>query len=262
MVSRVRRWAMPLAMLVALAWLAAVLAQWTWQLLPAPPEAERKLAAPPAPVMNKPQPRLADSINAASLWGQPPVTDAEHAQDTRLPLALRGVLAGSGLALISASGQAEKVYRVGDDLPGGARLRAVHEDHVLLERAGVLERLALPKEGLQSAAPAVASVTPTAPSLRNMLTQSPAELAREFRLEPVSEAGQLRGYRIRPLRDPALLERVGMEPDDILLSINGRSLAESADLPSIMNELRDATALDATVLRNGIEMPLHIDLNG
>ncbi len=251
-----------LAMLLALAWLAAVLAQWTWHLLPAPPEAERKLALQPAPDANRPQPRLADAINAAAPWGRPPLADAGAAQDTRLPLTLRGVLAGSGLALISASGQAEKVYRVGDDLPGGARLRAVHEDHVLLERAGVLERLALPKEGLGSSHGRGDSAPPASTtSLRGMLTQSPAELAKSFRLEPVLESGKLRGYRVRALRDPALLARAGMQPEDVLMSVNGRSLAEAADLPGIMNALREASVVDVVVLRNGIEMPVHVDLN-
>lgn len=254
-----------LAMLLALAWLAAVLAQWTWRLLPEPPPVERPLEAQPMPATQKPAPRLADTINTASLWGRPPVEDAGEARDTRLPLTLRGVLSGMGLALISASGQAEKVYKVGDDLPGGARLRAVLEDHVLLERAGVLERLALPKDGLKSpgsAAAASALAEPAGTSLRGLLTKSPADLARQFRLEPVSEGGALRGYRIRALRDPALLQRAGLDPNDVLLSVNGRALAQAAELPALMNELREASSLDVIVLRNGVEMPVHVDLNG
>ena len=72
----------------------------------------------------------------------------------------------------------------------------------------------------------------------------------------------MRGYRIRALRDPALLQRAGLEPDDVVLSVNGRSLTEAPDIAGLMNDLRDATVLDAVVLRNGIETPLRIDLNG
>ncbi|HET20355.1 MAG TPA: hypothetical protein ENO16_07090, partial [Chromatiales bacterium] len=146
------KWSRPLAMVLVLAWLAWALAQWTWQLLPAPSETLQAPSSPPPPASKPALPKLAESINAAALWGRPQVADAGSAQDTRLPLTLRGVLAGQGLALIAASGQPERVYRQGDSLPGGATLRAVHEDHVLLERAGVLERLALPKPQLGSGA--------------------------------------------------------------------------------------------------------------
>lgn len=253
-------------MTAALGWLTWVLAQWTWQLLPAPPVPAPSPSAGPehAPSLAQP-PRLAETINAAAPWGRPQVGDGNSAQDTRLPLVLRGVLAGQGLALIAASGQPERVYRAGDSLPGGAILRAVLADHVLLERAGTLERLALPKETLLSG-PAFASPPKAAPGapgdLRALLRSSPAELAKHFRLEPVFEAGRVRGYRIRALRDPALLRHAGLEPDDIVLSVNGRSLLEATDIAGLMNDLRDAAALDAVVLRHGIETPLRIDLNG
>ncbi|MFZ5514108.1 MAG: type II secretion system protein N [Pseudomonadota bacterium] len=259
------RWSRPLAMTAALGWLAWTLAQWTWQLLPAPPAPAPSQSAGPEHVPSVAQPpRLAETINAAAPWGRPQVSDGGSTQDTRLPLALRGVLAGQGLALIAASGQPERVYRLGDSLPGGAILRSVQADHVLLERAGALERLALPKDALPSGPgrPTPPQATAPASSLRAMLQGSPAELARHFRLEPVVEAGQVRGYRIRALRDPALLQRAGLEPEDIVLSVNGRSLLAAPDIAGLMNDLRDAAALDAVVLRNGIETPLRIDLNG
>ncbi|MEW6728606.1 MAG: type II secretion system protein N [Pseudomonadota bacterium] len=259
------RWSRPLAMTAAVGWLTWTLAQWTWQMLPAPPSPASPSPSPrsePAPSVAQP-PRLAETINAAAPWGRPQVIDGGSAQDTRLPLALRGVLAGQGLALIAASGQPERVYRAGDRLPGGVILRSVLADHVLLERAGTLERLALPKETLPSgSAPASPPKAAATGSLRALLQSSPAELAKHFRLEPVVEAGQIRGYRIRALRDPALLQRAGLEPEDILLSVNGRSLLEAPDIAGLMNNLRDAAALDAVVLRHGIETPLRIDLNG
>lgn len=257
------RWFHPAVLILALAWLGWVLARWTWLIIPAPPvpalppSAHDERPAPP------PLPRLAETINAAAPWGRTQVRDPALAQDTRLPLTLRGVLAGPGLALMAVSGQPEKVFRVGDTLPGGAILRAVLADHVLLERGGVVERLALPKEMLPSgAAPAWPPKAAATESLRALLQSSPAELAKHFRLEPVLEGGRLRGYRLRALRDPALLTRAGLEPGDVLVSLNGRSLLEATDIVGLMNDLRDAIALDLVVLRNGIETPLRINLNG
>lgn len=257
------QWSSRVVTALALAWLAVVLAQWTWRLAPEPPPEP----GPPAPAQTSaspPTPRWAETINATALWGRPAITDGAQAQDTRLPLTLRGVLAGAGLAMISASGQAERVYHVGDDLPGGARLRAVHADHVLLERAGVLERLSLPKRGLPasaSAAPARTAAEPSSASLRAMLRGSPADLAQSFRIEPVMDGGSVRGYRLRALRDPRLLQRLGLQPDDILVRVNGLDLTQATDLPALMQDLREATTLDAVVLRNGDEESLLIDLN-
>ncbi|MEW6766117.1 MAG: type II secretion system protein GspC [Pseudomonadota bacterium] len=256
------QWSPRVTMALALVWLAAVLAQWTWRLVPEPPVDAGPLA-PVQKVVPQPAPRWAETINTAALWGQPAISVSTQAQDTRLPLTLRGVLAGAGLALISASGQAERVYRVGDDLPGGARLRAVHEDHVLLERAGVLERLMLPKRELPSSASTSSggAKSPPAPSLRAMLQGSPVELAKSFRIEPVLRDGDVFGYRLRALRDPQLLQRLGLQPDDILVRVNGLDLTQATDLPALMQDLREATALDAVVLRNGDEESLLIDLN-
>lgn len=259
-----RRWAFRLLHGLALAWLAWVLAQWTWLLWPSPPTIE-----PPTPVTSPlPSPistPRTERIDLASLWGPPSSVSAHRPpQETRLPLILKGVLAGQGLALIAASGQAERVFREGDMLPGGAILRVVQPDHVLLERAGGIERLALPKIGLslgQNAAQPANNAS-SLPHLRTLLQSSPAELAKHFRLEPVLEGGMLRGYRLRTLRDPTLLARVGLEPSDVVLSLNGRSLRETTDLARLMNELREAAALDLVVLRHGVEMPLRIDLNG
>ncbi|MEW6445598.1 MAG: type II secretion system protein N [Pseudomonadota bacterium] len=254
------QWSPRVFMALALVWLASVLAHWTWSLIPSPP------APPVAPLVEQSgaqnAPRRAESINAAALWGRAAPVETARTQDTRLPLALRGVLTGAELALISASGQPERVYRVGAALPGGARLHAVREDHVLIERAGVIERLALPKQGLEPSAPDRSAAAP-ADGLSHLLRGgSMAELSRSFRIEPVVEGGSLLGYRLRALRDPAMLQALGLEPDDILVSVNGRPLAQANDLPGLIKDLREADGLDAVVLRNGVETPLRVDLNG
>ena len=255
--------------LVLLAALMFTLAQWVWLLLPAPKaaisQAQQTLPSASAPLT----PSLLASIATARLWGALPAAAplATATQDTRLPLSLRGIISGQGLALIETSGSGTKVYRVGDTLPGGALLKEVLDDHVLLERGGVIERLALPKQSLSfGASPAAVnndamnSPPPTAAQLGQMLHQSPAELAKELRLTPVMEAGKLRGYRLRALRNPALLQASGLEPDDVLLSVNGVQLTQANDLPKFIKDLRSATALDAIVLRNGREIPLHLNL--
>lgn len=63
-------------------------------------------------------------------------------------LSLRGIFASatpeSGSAIIAATGQKPKLYVVGDHLPNGTVLVAVHEQQVVLEKAGEQSMLSLP----------------------------------------------------------------------------------------------------------------------
>lgn len=68
---------------------------------------------------------------------------------TRLNLTLHGALTGftdqpgGGTAIIEGNNQ-DKLYQVGDTLPGGAILSEVHPNHVILMRNGQLEKLPFP----------------------------------------------------------------------------------------------------------------------
>lgn len=262
-----------LALSVALlAILMGVLAQWTWLLVPTP-KGVGTADARPHPTGHTQQSAISplQSIAVDRLWGTlPPAAPALGVtQETRLPLSLRGTLSGLGLALIETSGNT-KVYRIGENLPGGVLLKDVMNDHVLIERAGIIERLALPKQTLDhpnmrsahnSTVPAPSASADAPANLGKLLQQSPAELSKEFRLSPAMEGGKLRGYRLRALRSPEMLQRAGLEANDILISVNGTSLTQANDLPKFIKDLRTATTLDAVVLRNGSEIPLHLDLN-
>ncbi len=76
---------------------------------------------------------------------------------TQLNLSLHGALGNvkgsvkrdayaKGSAIIQ-SNNTEKVYEVGDRLPGGATLSEVHSTYVVINRDGHLEKLAFPKPG-------------------------------------------------------------------------------------------------------------------
>lgn len=52
-------------------------------------------------------------------------------------------------AYISISGQPSKIYQVGDSLPYGVKVYAISQDAVILENAGHLEKLPLPREQLE-----------------------------------------------------------------------------------------------------------------
>ncbi len=71
---------------------------------------------------------------------------------TNLQLRVTGILKeenDSSKASISTSGQPDKLYQVGDELPDGVKVYAITNHAVILENEGHLEKLPLPREQLQ-----------------------------------------------------------------------------------------------------------------
>lgn len=73
------------------------------------------------------------------------VIETEKLPETSLKLRLTGVLAGrdnlQASALIEGPDRKTRSYRVDEDVPGGAILKQVYPDRVVLERSGRLENL-------------------------------------------------------------------------------------------------------------------------
>ena len=107
------------------------------------------------------------AITNAHLFGEAPQpeerTGARMAgqlrRRTSLPLVLVGIIAADdpqdGLAILGENAAGAKVYAVGDNVPGGAKLHQVLADKVIIDRNGVLESLMLPRalHSRQRAAP-------------------------------------------------------------------------------------------------------------
>lgn len=125
--------------LAALTLLGFVLAYWTWQWL--------------APA---PQPRAtggtvisAKASDADTLFGSAPAKTGETAQ-TSSSVKLLGVAAASGdrygHAVLQADGKRVLAVREGGEVLPGLRLVEVWPDHVILDRSGIREKLALPRK--------------------------------------------------------------------------------------------------------------------
>lgn len=254
-------------------------AQLTWLLLPAgdgelgEPTVNRSMPAGGAEA----RPGLA-SVAGLDLFGRAEQQTAEEpravdAPQTRLNLTLRGVVAAgegpSARAIIAAPGQPEEHYRIGDNLPGGAVLDQVLADRVILRRGGRLEALHLPKEAavgaVESDAPATAVLQRPAgrPELpasairklqeyREKIVREPQQALSLARVQPVMEGGKLKGYRLSPTRERQLFRQMGLQPGDVVTSVNGIGLDNPAHMGQVFSQLSQAGELNLTVERNGV----------
>jgi general secretion pathway protein C len=267
---------------VAVGWQLAVLG---WTLAPEPP------AAAPAPVTDtaataadsgSSQPDATARVASLQLFGAAPGNDAAAASqasapadapETQLNLTLRGVYApgsGEGLAIISAGGGREKVYAVGDTIAGDARIAGIHADRVVLRRNGRAETLRM---SVADAAPASGEdrgnqassrereIAERARELRQRLLENPVELARMVRFQPYVQNGNLVGYRIQPRSaDAEQLRALGLQPSDVVTSVNGRPLNDPRQANEALQSLRDARTIRITFLRNGQQRSMTIPI--
>lgn len=201
-----------------------------------------------------------EAIVALDLFGKPPASGApvlaatEQLEETQLSLVLVGVFAADdgirSSALIARKGRAAKLYRLGDRLPGNAKLAEVHGDRVVITRGSARELVRFPrsKAGTPAVLPAAAPViVPAATQTAMRAPESasgpgrgdppppleavvPAPLdARELADVGVAPAGDGDGgYLVGALADRQELRHAGLKRGDRILSVNGRPLGDPA----------------------------------
>jgi len=197
-----------------------------------------------------------------------PAANGANAPQTSMPLVLTGVIAANdpndGLAILGPSSAATKVYAVGDNIPGGARLHSVLSDHVLLERDGHLEALALPHQMAGNAPPPSLSAAPMAPvvdRMRELVSRDPGIIGDIMRPEPVFAGGKQQGFRVYPGRDAEAFLRLGLRPGDLVTAIDGTPLDDPSRGEQILSTLGTSSEAHITVLRNGQQQDLTLDLS-
>lgn len=199
--------------------------------------------------------------------------------ETRLPLELLGVfvaelISSDSSAIVAQKGKPGEIYQIGDLLPGNAELIEVHPKHIVLRRAGARETLRFPdvaqtqlvvlaNAAAQSApeafAPGARSPTRAPPDTRGKprAARTPRELINAYRdrisedpqralddlgIVPVSE-GTSQGYRLDDLTQSPYLRQTGLQPGDVILSVNGQPVGDiRQDQQQIDNILAQGSA--------------------
>lgn len=180
-------------------------------------------------------------------------------------------------AIVAEPSKPGELFIVGGKLPGGAVLAEVHADRIVLRRGSVLETLRFSDEPalftaanrddspmpessdmpIEEHAPEVESEAPEPPpaepapaepnssaSLSNVvdgyrerLQQDPVGTLNSLGVAPVSSAGA-QGYRLDNLASSPYLAQTGLQPGDVVLSVNGRPVgdvqADQAELANIV----------------------------
>jgi general secretion pathway protein C len=282
-------------------WLAYVLAQMIWMLVPKP-------TIPPAKVdmsVSSPQASMAqsnsidiDKLKTATPFGdaaaapavdaQPEVNiDTQQVTDTQLNLILRGLVYSNDEKVaraVIATNDKQEVFAVGDPIPVGnnVTLAKILADRVIINNNGRNESLWLFKDDPN--APKMTSFSaPPNPSIDNQpmgarppiaytppqstapagndIAQMGNTLSDVVAMSIHRENGQIVGYKIRPGRNAEMFNSLGLQPDDIVTAVNGMPLNNPGKIMEIYRSMGSATSANLQILRNGGTVNLDISLN-
>jgi general secretion pathway protein C len=194
--------------------------------------------------------------------------DGANAPQTTMPLVLTGIIAGNdpenGLAILGQNAQTARVYAVGDNVPGGAKLHSVYSDRVVIDRNGQLESLALPHQTAGSAPPpsaaALPAQNPSIERMRRMITEQPGLLMDVLRPQPVMDHGKMNGFRVYPGRNRQAFLRLGLRPGDQVTAINGTPLDDRERGEQILHTLASSSEARVTVIRGGQSQDLTLNI--
>jgi type II secretion system protein C len=245
-----------LAAVVLLAFaLAKIVGAWFWPLpvAEAPAGAVAPQSATPVAIQNPFGAPLA-SAGPANASDDAVV----EAVNTDLNLTLFGtwVDGDAGTATISQADGVQKVYRIGDEICCGARLDKVFATHVLINRGGAIEALRLPNKFEQPSDATGESIAPAAASV----TAGPG-LAEIVSLQPTLSSEGVLEFALTPAGDPELFAALGLQENDVIVSVNGRSAPPTADkIPAFFASLRGDKTFKIIVRRSGQAVAIDIAL--
>ena len=115
-----------------------------------PVKVDKPIVQPPA----KPLGQVVGVASTTHLFGEyiPDDVDASGVKQSGLNLNIVGILFSEKEAdsrvMFELPGKLVKTYGLGDTLPGGAVIKRIADDGILITRSGVVERLTLPKDEL------------------------------------------------------------------------------------------------------------------
>lgn len=185
---------------------------------------------------------------------------------TNLPMTLIGTFLTDGQAPYAIIEEQKKktqdVFNIGDMVFGEAKLVAVFEDRVEIERNSKIEVLALDNApdrgpemkggvGVLGDSEFIVEEGELDKALENLpllLTQA--------RAVPFFKEGRAVGLRLFAIKNGSLFERIGLQNGDVLKAINGSSLADLSQAMQLFQKLKDERTITVVMERNLVEKEL------
>lgn len=194
--------------------------------------------------------------------------------NTRLKLKLIGVidLEGAGVAIIQSSGS-NLVVGEGEEIVKGVDLIEVYSDQVIISHRGKREKLMMEEatKGLIEQRSEETSSTPQSrlsvedsqalKEIGDSLRKSPISISKYVRFKPIGKNGDWSAVKVWPKSNAELFHSLGLKSGDLVKSVNGRTIQEMSQEPSLWQAFLNESQFELTVERQGKIVSLSVDLN-
>jgi general secretion pathway protein C len=161
-------------------------------------------------------------------------------------------VSGRGAAIIGTSDGVQTSFAVGDTIQPGVTLTAVSFDSVTISRGGIPEKLFIDQSSGSS------PVTPGSVDGESTIAAgSGARLAADVTITPRLNGGTLTGYVLTPKGSGASFAAAGLQPGDVLVSVDGATVTSLKDVAGLTRQL-DAGGISIGVERGGKLVTLRI----
>lgn len=256
-------------------------------------------AEPPLAESRKASQQFAQDILASGLFvlPPPPSVGAPSAASNAPPpaplnvaskVSLIGIIMGidghERAILEELSGRKQALYRVSQRVSDVGELAAIHKDRVLFregaqeewlelaiaKQAASAGRFPLPEQPVRPASPALpAALLP--PSGRRaidraqlaQLVSTPQAYMNEARFQPhFSGNGQIDGFRVDGIRQVGVLEKAGLQNEDVLAGVNGVEIRDPGRLWDIFKQMQHERTVRLNVVRQSQPMTLVVEIRG
>ena len=195
-----------------------------------------------------------------------------EAPKTRLKLTLVGIVTSSEPQFSSVIIEYKRVqdsYFIDSEIPGtDAIVTEIYNDRIIISVNGEEQTLIL--DGLEQDNKRMDSIEKgeevnAAPKKRkgrtkktkeveldrDTLIENPDKLLDYISISPVREGNQIKGYKVNPGKKPELFEDAGLQPDDLVIELNGVDLTDISEALGLMKEFPTMTEMSLTVDRDG-----------
>ncbi len=205
---------------------------------------------------------LSNGLPSIELLGRQEESHAQQVQkvvtETRLNLKVLGtvVLPDDKGVLIVQSGGKTWVVSVGEKIQDGVYLVSVYSDHAVIDHNGILEKLLMNDENALLNSEVFGSSEQFDSStrlsrLKEELKASPMSIMQYVRFQLVNAGKPDVRMKLWPKKEGKLFEELGLEKGDVLLSVNGRSIAQLTQTPRLWLKVLNEPVLEMEIERQG-----------
>lgn len=208
------------------------------------------------------------------------------APETSLNLKLVGVMYSTdkneARAIIESPAEGARSFAVRERVADNAEIDSIEPDRVILLHAGRQEALMLDPDQNTAGSPAGAAVQPVdgpgnnqaafsgnsgSAGSQSVSQQAPAgasnsidDLMRDYSVTPVTQNGQLQGFRLKALKNPKVMQELGIGPGDVITAVNGIPLNTPGRVMILYDKLKKQREFEITLDNDGSSRTVAVDL--